>query len=98
MGVLGQTPEYEGFPGRASCRRRIEFTRGASDAQAVGIPEGGRTAAVLTSLLATCKALRIDPLAYLRDIFARISSRPQSRRGGPLPRQLKAEGFAAPTP
>jgi len=63
-----------------------------------GSDEGGRTAAVLTSLIATCKGLRIDPFTYLRDIFARISSHPQSRLGELLPYQRKAQGSAAPTP
>lgn len=36
----------------------------------VGSDRGGETAAVLYSLVATCKRLRIDPFAYLRDVFA----------------------------
>jgi len=42
---------------------------------------------VLTSLVATCKRLRIDPFAYLRDLFERISSHPQSRLAELLPDQ-----------
>ena len=41
-----------------------------------GSDNGGRTAAVLTSLIATCKRHRIDPFAYMRDVFARISAHP----------------------
>jgi hypothetical protein len=55
-----------------------------------GSDNGGQTAAVLTSLIATCKGLGIDPFAYLRDLFARISSHPQSRLGELLPDQWKA--------
>ena len=55
-----------------------------------GSDNGGRTAAVLTSLIATCKRLTIDPFAYLRDLFARISSHPQSRLAELLPDQWKA--------
>jgi transposase len=55
-----------------------------------GSDHGGRTAAVLTSLIATCKRLGIDPFAYLRDLFARISSHPQSRLSELLPDQWKA--------
>jgi hypothetical protein len=40
---------------------------------------------VLPSLIATCKRLRIDPFAYLRDGFARISTRPQNRLDALLP-------------
>ena len=43
-----------------------------------------RTAAVLNSLIATCKQPRIDPFAYLRDDFARISDHPNSRLEQPL--------------
>jgi len=38
----------------------------------VGSDRGGETAAVLYSLVATCKRLRIDPFAYLRDVFTRL--------------------------
>lgn len=38
----------------------------------VGSDRGGETAAVLYTLVATCKRLRIDPFAYLRDVFQRL--------------------------
>ena len=61
-----------------------------------GSDQGGRTAAVLTSLIATCKRLHIDPFAYLRDIFERISSHPKKRLGELLPDEwLAARGPAA---
>jgi hypothetical protein len=41
----------------------------------------------LTSLIATCKRLGMDPFAYLRDLFGRISSHPQSRLAELLPDQ-----------
>jgi transposase len=44
-----------------------------------GSDTGGHTAAVLTSFIATCKRLGVDPFAYLRDLFERISSHPQNR-------------------
>lgn len=40
----------------------------------VGSDNGGRTAAVLYSLIITCKRLRIDPRAYLQDVFTRLPS------------------------
>ncbi len=52
-----------------------------------GSDRGGRTAAVLTSLIATAKRFTIDPFAYLRDIFERISSHPKNRLGELLPDQ-----------
>jgi transposase len=35
-----------------------------------GSEQGGETAAILYSLVASCKRLRIDPFAYMRDVFA----------------------------
>ena len=55
-----------------------------------GSDHGGRTAAVLTSLIATSKRLGVDPFAYLRDLFERISRHPQSRLAELLPDQWKA--------
>jgi transposase len=59
-----------------------------------GSDNGGRTAAVLTSLIATSKRLELDPFAYLRDIFARISSHPQTRLGELLPDRWAVEWTA----
>ena len=39
-----------------------------------GSDNGGRTGAVLSSLIATCKHLRIDPFGYLHDVFSRIGT------------------------
>jgi len=55
----------------------------------LGSDNGGRTAAVLSSLIATAKRLGLDPFAYLRDLFARISSHPQARLAELLPDQWK---------
>jgi hypothetical protein len=38
----------------------------------VGSDQGGETAAVLYTLVASCKRLRIDPFAYLRDVLSRL--------------------------
>jgi hypothetical protein len=50
-----------------------------------GSDNGGRTAALLNSLIATAKRLRVDPFAYLRDVFARISAHPKNRLEELLP-------------
>ncbi len=50
-----------------------------------GSDEGGRTAAILTSITATCKRLRVDPFEYLRDLFQRISTYPQNNLDELLP-------------
>lgn len=55
-----------------------------------GSDNGGRTAAVLTSFVTTCKRLEIDPFIYLRDIFDRISAHPANRLDELLPDNWKA--------
>jgi transposase len=47
-----------------------------------GSPAGGVAAAVMYTLTATCRRLRIDPYAYLRDVFERL---PQLRRNSSDP-------------
>jgi len=39
-----------------------------------GSDEGGRRAALVYSLIASCAALKIDPYAYLRDVIERLPS------------------------
>jgi hypothetical protein len=56
----------------------------------LGSDNGSRTAAVLNSQIATCKRLAIDPFAYLRDLFDRISDYPKNRLAELLPDQWKA--------
>ena len=46
----------------------------------VGSPRGGTTAALLLSLVVTCRRLHMDSFAYLRDVFTRLP--------GMLPSQL----------
>jgi transposase len=55
-----------------------------------GSDNGGRTAAVLSTFIATCKRLRTDPFAYLRDVFQRISAHPTNRLDELLPDQWAA--------
>ena len=55
-----------------------------------GSDNGGRTAAVLTSLITSSKRLGLDPFAYLRDIFERIGAHSQSRLAELLPDQWQA--------
>jgi hypothetical protein len=55
-----------------------------------GSDRGGETAAVLMSLCTTCKALGIDPQAYLRDVLDRISTHPARRIEELLPDRWQA--------
>jgi hypothetical protein len=54
-----------------------------------GSDEGGKTAATLMSLCATCKEWGIDPFAYLRDVLDRVSTHPASRIEELLPDRWK---------
>jgi transposase len=60
-----------------------------------GSDNGGSTAAVLSSLIATCKRHQIDPFAYLRDVFDRISAHPQNQLEELLPDKWLASRTAA---
>jgi hypothetical protein len=55
-----------------------------------GSDQGGRTGAVLTSLIATCKRLHIEPFSYLRDLFSRISAHPHHQLDDLLPDRWQA--------
>jgi transposase len=55
----------------------------------LGSDNGGRTAAILTSITATCKRLGVDPFEYLRDVFQRISAHPHSNLDDLLPDRWK---------
>jgi hypothetical protein len=54
-----------------------------------GSDVGGTRAAILYSVVATCKAHGIDPWAYLRDVLERIPTHPNRRRAELLPRAWK---------
>jgi len=54
-----------------------------------GSDNGGRTAAILFSLIATCQRHNVDPFAYLRDVLTRIASHPHNRLAELLPDRWK---------
>lgn len=56
-----------------------------------GSDNGGRTAATLVSICASCKRHGIDPWAYMRDVLVRVSTEPASRVRELLPDRWKAE-------
>jgi hypothetical protein len=45
----------------------------------VGNERGGETAAILLSLIATCKANKINPFEFLKDVLSRINSHPHRK-------------------
>jgi transposase len=65
----------------------------------LGSDKGGQTAAVLFSFTATCKHLRIDTFAYLRDVLSRLPTCPADRLDDLLPhRWLSSSKAAGSTP
>jgi transposase len=60
-----------------------------------GSDNGGHTGAILTSLIATCKRLHIEPFSYLRDLFSRISAHPHHQLDDLLPDRWQAARSAA---
>lgn len=62
-----------------------------------GSEAAAHRAAVLLSLVQTCKHLAVDPFAYLRDVIDRISTHPMSRIAELTPREWKRLRQAAVT-
>ncbi|HSA67768.1 MAG TPA: IS66 family transposase [Methyloceanibacter sp.] len=54
-----------------------------------GSDEGGKTAAVLMSFIATCKRCRVEPFAWFRDVLSRIATHPVNRLAELLPHNWK---------
>jgi len=55
----------------------------------VGSPQGGEAAAVLYSLITSCKRLGINPWEYLKDVIARLPTHPMNRVWELTPRGWK---------
>lgn len=55
-----------------------------------GSDNGGHTAAILFSLIATCKRHKVEPFAYLRDVLTRIAATPISQLDQFLPDRWQA--------
>ncbi len=56
----------------------------------VGSDNGGRTAAILYSLISTCKRHKVEPWAYLRDVLTRIPQTPADKLADLLPDRWQA--------
>jgi transposase len=59
-----------------------------------GSDQGGKTAAVLMSFIATCKRCRVEPFAWFRDVLSRIATYPVHRLAELLPHNWKPFGPA----
>lgn len=60
-----------------------------------GSDNGGTTAAILFSFIATCERHRVNPFEYLRDVLSRIAAMPISRLGELLPQNWNATHLTA---
>jgi len=60
-----------------------------------GSEGGGRTAAILFSLASSCKALKMDPFAYLRDVLERVCIHPAQRVADLLPDRWRDHQFVS---
>jgi hypothetical protein len=56
-----------------------------------GSDNGGRTAAILFSLIASCQRHDVEPFAYLKDVLTRIASHPHHRLTELLPGNWKPQ-------
>ena len=60
-----------------------------------GSDNGGKTAAVLRSFIASCKRNSVEPFAWFHDVLSRIPARPITRLSELLPHNWKT--LASPT-
>ena len=60
-----------------------------------GSDNGGKTAAVLQSFVATCKRSGVEPFTWFRDVLSRISQHPVTRLSELLPHNWNVTGSPA---
>jgi transposase len=63
-----------------------------------GSAGGAENAAILFSVIVSCKLHGVDPFAYLRDVLMRIQTHPASRVEELIPRQWQKRFGAGPSP
>ena len=61
------------------------FAIGRNNWTFFGSDNGGRTAAVLRSFVASCELVKVDPFAWFRDVLGRIADHPVKRLSELLP-------------
>lgn len=62
-----------------------------------GSEGGAENAAILFSVIVSCKLAGVDPFAYLKDVLVRVHTHPAGRVHELIPREWKAR-FATPEP
>ena len=68
-----------------------EFVLGRKNWLFAGSDNGGRTGAMLFTMTATCRRLKIDAFAYLRDVLRRLPQLPGERIDELLPNRWAVE-------
>jgi transposase len=61
-----------------------------------GSEGGAENAAILFSMIVSCKLAGVDPFAYLRDVLMRIHTQPANRVGDLIPREWQQD-FGSPS-
>ena len=83
------------IPKRRTCKKRQEATDrtavGRKNWLFAGSDAGGERAAILYSLIATCKWHGIDPFFYLRDVFAKLPDHTPDQLDALLPWTWRAD-------
>jgi len=98
--VIAQRTAHQGekvrgpFPGRDTADEQPNLPVMLSSAYRknwllAGSDNGGRTAATLFSLIATCERHRVEPTTYFRDVLNRIAAMPINELPGLLPDRWK---------
>lgn len=60
----------------------------------VGSDNGGETAAILFTMIATCQRHKVNPVEYLKDVLTRIAAHPASKLTELMPDQWKTSAQA----
>jgi hypothetical protein len=59
-----------------------------------GSKTGGDATGILLSLVQTCRAVGVEPFAYLEDVLRRVNGHPAARIAEPLPHNwARAESY-----
>jgi transposase len=74
----------------ATERANRDIALGRTNWRFFGSDNGGKTAAVLRSFIASCKRNGVEPFAWFRDVLSRISAHPITRLSDLLPHNWKA--------
>ncbi len=85
----GEKAPCQGAHNNASERALRVATLGRKNFLFVGTDEAGETLAGLYSLIATCEANEVNPVAYLADVLLRVQTHPAARIDELLPHNWK---------